>query len=104
MNSQEAEQMLFQQVYLPTFVKACADQGIAVNTEEDFAAALQAITILKTAEAEQTTNIAKSATADLMAVAGIQEPAMPKMAASVDEIKRVSSSPSVQEAVQLMLQ
>ena len=44
--------VLFSKVYLPVFVKACADLGIGFESEDELEAALNSVTVIKQAEAQ----------------------------------------------------
>lgn len=47
---EQAGETLFDEVYVPTFMKQCADRGLAISTQEELEMALQNALLLKSAE------------------------------------------------------
>lgn len=48
-----ANDVLTNEIYVPTFVKCCADAGVPITTEDQLRCALESVAILKAAEAAQ---------------------------------------------------
>lgn len=70
----EAQVALFEEVYLPAFISKCASHGLTFSDQDSLTSALESVAMLKTAEANQKTSIAKSAAADLRTALGVPQP------------------------------
>ena len=50
---EKAGEVMFDSVYVPSFVKQCANRGATFNNEEELVTALNSVLMLKSAEATQ---------------------------------------------------
>lgn len=66
------EAVLFENVYLPSFLSKCAELGVAID-ESSLEDALQTTALLKAASQEQSTNIIKTASAALKRTLGVDK-------------------------------
>lgn len=69
-----AQAVLFEEVYLPAFLNKCASSGLTFSDQESLQAALESVAMLKSAEAHQKSSLAKSAAADLRTALGVPQP------------------------------
>lgn len=75
---EKAAATLFTKVYVPNFVKAAADQGVAINTQEELRDALRIVDhmrVVKQAQAAQGGSLLKTAADRLDALAAQSAPA-----------------------------
>jgi hypothetical protein len=79
---------LSREVYLPAFVEKCAAEGLQFPDEESIQAALESVAMLKAAEAAESTDLTKSARADLGRLLG--EPAPEQAAATEEDLKKAA--------------
>jgi hypothetical protein len=90
---------LTSEVYLPAFVEKCAAAGLQFPDDESLNAALESVAMLKAAEAEEATDLTKSARADLGALFG--ETAEPQPVITEDDMQKaaaVANSENVRNA------
>ena len=74
MSVDEAQDVLFDQVYIPTFVKACADRGISFADEASLSDALESTALLKMSGQQGQKNLAKEAADALRGSLGVPNP------------------------------
>lgn len=70
----QAADVLTTDVYVPAFVKACAEQGLQFQDEESVRTALESVSLIKLAETSQTRDLTKAAHADLCKAMGVPDP------------------------------
>ena len=75
MTPEAAQATIFENVYVPSFVKSCAERGINFETEEDLVNALESVAVVKQAMAAQNSvsPVIKQAAMDLRKAAGMEE-------------------------------
>ena len=86
-------------VYLPAFMAKCAEAGLQFPDDESLNAALESVAMLKAAEVEESTDLTKSARADLGRLLGEQE--IDETAITEDDMQTaawVAHSESVKQA------
>lgn len=74
MDPATAQAVILEGVYVPAFVEKCASLGVNFSDEDSLKTALHTVEMLKTAEAEQSTDIVKKAHAALCEAAGVETP------------------------------
>ena len=70
----EARETFERDVYTPAFVEKCAELGVTFPDEDSLGAALDTVRHIKTASAQQSVDLTKSAHSDLMAAMGLARP------------------------------
>jgi hypothetical protein len=70
MDSATAEAVILEGIYVPAFVEKCASLGVTFPDEASLRTALETVTMLKEAEAEQSVDLVKEAHAALCKAAG----------------------------------
>lgn len=94
-----AMETITRDVYLPAFLDKCAAAGLQFPDGESLNAALESVAMLKAAEAAESTDLTKSARADLGRLLGEQEPQAP--AITEDDMQKaaaVAGNANVQNA------
>ena len=71
METKEAQEKVFMELYVPAFVKAAAENGVNINTEEDLQKALETAAVLNQAEQQKSSSVVKEAHDSLLKAAGI---------------------------------
>lgn len=105
LDSTAAQRILFEDVYLPSFVEKCAQHGITFPDEESVQAALESVAMLKGAEASEQSGIAKSAAADLRSALGIPTPEDPEaIKAAQDRAAETARGDRVRAAIDALAQ
>jgi hypothetical protein len=74
MDPAAAQAVLVQDVYVPALVEKCAELGIQLPDEESLTAALETISMLKSAEAAKDRGLVKAAHSAIRAATGAQTP------------------------------
>jgi len=85
LSPEDAQGVLFDEVYLPSFVEKCAKLGVTFPDEESVQAALETTAMLKSAEAAEHSNLAKSAAVDLRSALGMAPKQDPAVAAAAEK-------------------
>jgi len=74
MDPATAQAVILEGVYVPAFVEKCASRGVTFRDEDSLRTALQTVSMLKSAEAEQSADVVKEAHAALCTAAGVETP------------------------------
>ena len=74
LSPEAAQGVLFDEVYLPSFVDKCAQLGVALPDMESVQAAIETTVMLKSAEAVEEASLVKGAAADFRSALGIRSP------------------------------
>jgi len=74
MDKEAARAVLFEGVYVPSFVKQCVARGVEFPDEDSLVTALQTVNMQKQAEAEQSVDLVKEAYSALVQAAGMETP------------------------------
>jgi hypothetical protein len=100
------QQVLANEVYLPTFINKCAELGVNFQDEEDLQAALRATAILRSKAQSDTSSVIKQASAFLAKQTGLD--VQEQQQASLQSVKaaaaKAAQSQNVRQAVASMLQ
>lgn len=100
-----AQQVLFQEVWLPKFAEKCAELQIPLPDEESLMAALETVSMLKSSQQRDTGNIVKAAHAALCEKAGVATPEQRKVAEShTKQAAAVAKSEKIQQALSVLAQ
>lgn len=103
LNPAQAEQVLLQEVYLPTFIDKCAQAGLVFENEEMLGEALESVAILKQANTSEVSQLTKAAAADLREVMGVEQPEQRQQAEQAKEAAaQASRSDNVRSALQAL--
>ena len=87
--AENAQAVLFEEIYLPAFLQKCASHGLEFPDQESLQSALESVAMLKSAETAQKSGLAKSAAADLRTALGMQQPEQVKAdAAKAEQTKK----------------
>lgn len=89
----EQEQVLFNEVYLPTFIAKCASLNVPINDQDSLNDALETTALVKQTLQSQESNVIKSAALSLKKALGVATEAPQAKQASY------SPSPAVRQAV-----
>lgn len=76
MNKKAADEKVFYDLYVPTFIKRCAEHGLNITTEEDLYEALDTTAMLRKIEGQQSSGAIKQAHDVLLKAAGVSTPAV----------------------------
>ena len=100
MDPAAAQNVLFQDVYLPAFAEKCAELGVQFSDESSLSAALETVSMLKQASQKSSGNVVKAAHAALCEASGIATPVQRAAAEkqSADATK-VASAGRIQQAL-----
>jgi len=74
MDPATAEAVILEGIYVPAFVEKCASLGVTFPDEDSLVQALKTSLMLKSAEAEESTDLVKDAHDALLGVAGVESP------------------------------
>jgi hypothetical protein len=74
MDPATAQAVILEGVYVPAFVEKCASRGVTFRDEDSLRTALATVSMLKSAEAEQSADIVKEAHEALCKAAGVETP------------------------------
>ena len=85
MDPAAAQGILTDEVYVPAFVEKCAELGIKFQDEDSLTAALETVSMLKTAEAGESSNLVKDAHAALRQASGLKTSAEEKAEAAQEK-------------------
>lgn len=100
LSPEDAQGVLFDEVYLPSFVEKCAQLGVRFPDQESVQAALESTAMLKTAEAAEQSSLSKNAASDLRNALGIAQPQDPAVAEAAEKrAADVARGNKVREAV-----
>lgn len=88
--AEAATQHVFENAYVPAFIKRCNEYGVTFNSDEDVALALQNVATIKAAEGAKApstaSNIHKQASAALAGITGTNKTAADKDLATIQDI------------------
>jgi hypothetical protein len=105
MNAEEAQGVMFNDVWLPTFVEKCAARGLHFSSEEELRESLETASLLKFAEQNNSQSAVKAASADLRTVMGVPQPEEIAKAAQDHQVtQQQAGSNRVSEALAVLQQ
>lgn len=93
-----AVEAITRDVYLPAFVEKCASAGLQFPDESSLNAALESVAMLKAAEAAESTDLTKSARADLGRLLGEDQSQPVVTEDDMQKAAMVANSGSVRQA------
>ena len=88
--------ILFQKAYIPTLIKACADSGLPINSQDELIQAVRIIDRLNAAGAGQTKQAEASGMLKLAA-----EALDARLGVGPDETAQLAQDPDIQAALQV---
>ncbi len=94
---------LYEKVYLPAFVKRCAECGITLSTEADLRSAFDSAAILKTSQGSSASAVLQGAVEALRKAAGLPNDArVDRQAVTEAAVKSVADDSAIRKALELL--